>query len=155
MDIVAYAFLDFFKSCSWQLLMFILAGVAFELLAEFVKATLYPKDKGRGCPRWLGMALGAVVTALWAVMAHAADAVYGDSGWYMPGGLIFLPVWAILFFFYQYKAMSVAKWLRDRLFPALKDPSKTKPKKEKKAPNPTGLSQEELEAIANALKAQE
>lgn len=138
-------FMGILKACGWQIVMFFLTGIAFELAAEFVKATLYPKNKGKECPRWLGMALGAVITVVYLAMAYMASSLKGFT---IPGGTIFLPVWFIFFYVYQFKAIRVAKWLRDKMFPTLKDPDKsyTKKPKEKK------LTNEELLAL---LKAQQ
>ena len=52
----------FLRSVMWQIVMFLLCGIAFELLLEFIKATLFPKDEkgeSRSCPRWLGLVMGA------------------------------------------------------------------------------------------------
>lgn len=123
------------RASGYQILMFFLAGIALELAVEFIKATLYPKTKKdaegnvKSCPRWLGMALGAVITVVYLAMAYAAS---GIAGFYIPAGPIFLPVWFILFYVYQFKAIKVSKWLRDKMFPSLKDPDYVKPAKVKK-----------------------
>lgn len=151
MEIFLIGVLDFFRAVGWQLLMFFLCGIAFELAAEFVKATLYPKTGEKECPRWLGAILGLVVTIVYLAMAYAA---YGTSGagWYIPGGTIFLPVWFLLFYFWQYKAMRMSKWLCTRLFPTLRDPSYTKPRKEKKEKAvPAGLTEEDWEKVKAIL----
>lgn len=153
MEMIWYSFLDFFRMIGWQLLMFILCGIAFELAVEFIKATLYPKTKEKECPRALGMALGAAVTVIYLVMAYVAHAAFGDAGWYIPGGIVFLPVWFILFYFYQYKAMVFAKWLRDKMFPVLKDPAHVKPHapKEKKDKTFKGFTDAEITQIKEIL----
>lgn len=150
MDVFLFYVAMFFQAIGWQLLMFFLCGIAFELAAEFIKATLYPVTKQKECPRWLGMVLGAIITGVYLLMAYTAHGLFGDDGWYIPGGFVFLPVWFILFYFYQYKAMSIAKWLRNKMFPTLKDPCYTKPKREKKdsvLKNLTPEQEEQLKAI--------
>ncbi len=123
----------FLRSVMWQIVMFLLCGIAFELLLEFIKATLFPKDEkgeSRSCPRWLGLVMGAVITAAYLALAYMAFFAFGaEGGFLIPGGLIFIPVWAILFFFYQYKALRLAKWLCSKMFPTLKDPFYKKPEK--------------------------
>lgn len=147
--------LSYFKQVGWQIVMFILCGVAFELLLEFVKATLYPKDKdgnAKACPRWLGLLMGAIITAIYLFLAYAAFFAYGkDGGFYIPGGLVFIPVWAILFFFYQYKAVSISKWLCSKLFPSLKNPFYERPKREKKVKE-KDLSKEEIDKLILDLR---
>lgn len=149
MELFLDSVVSFFMMVGWQIVMFILCGIAFELAVEFIKATLYPVTKKKECPRWLGMLLGALITCVYLVMAYVANALFGDDGWYIPGGLVFLPVWFILFYFYQYKAMSFAKWLRNRMFPVLKDPNYNKPHKPK--PVISGLSAEEAAALKKIL----
>ena len=146
----------FLRSVVWQIVMFLLCGIAFELLLEFVKATLFPKDengKAKECPRWLGLIMGAVITACYLVLAYTAYFAFGeDNGFLIPGGLIFIPVWSILFFFYQYKALRMAKWLCSKLFPTLKDPFYRKPERKK----PEMFTEEQIrEAIENLKKKDE
>ena len=142
----------FLKSVGWQIAMFILCGIAFELLAEFVKATLFPKNSegvAKSCPRWLGLVMGVVITVAYLVLAYTAFFAFGaEAGFLIPGGLIFIPVWAILFFFYQYKALRIAKWLCSKMFPTLKDPFYKKPEKKKQE----RYTQEELVAAIEQIK---
>lgn len=157
MEIVFMTIAAFLRQIVWQLIMFLLCGIAFELMIEFVKATLYPatkKDKDGNpvsCPRWLGMSFGAAVTVIYLVMAYLASAVFASiEGWYIPGGFVFLPVYFILFYFYQYKAMRLAKWFRNRLFPSLKDPDYQKPKREKPVKN-SSVSEEDIKALLEKM----
>lgn len=144
----------FLKSVMWQIIMFFLCGIAFELLLEFVKATLFPKNESgesKKCPRWLGLIMGGGITAIYLILAYAAFFAFGaEGGFLIPGGLIFIPVWAILFLFYQYKALRIAKWLCSKLFPTLKDPFYRKPEKKRK---PERITEEQImEAIENFKK---
>lgn len=150
MEIFLLSAFDFFKSIGWQLLMFFLTGIAFELILEFIKATLYPVTRNKECPRWLGMIMGAMITVVYLMMAYTSNAKFGDAGWYIPGGYIFIPVWFILFFFYQYKAMRIAKCFRNILFPTLKDPSYVKPQKDKNKDIP--LSQDQMDRIMQIVQ---
>lgn len=122
---------DILFAIRWQVVMFFVAGIAFELFCEFIKASLYPKNKGKDVPRLLGLILGFSISVVYTTLAFMAYAKFGDNGWFIPGGAIFAIVWLILFFFYQYKAITVAKVLRDWMFPTLKDPDYVKTHKEK------------------------
>ena len=152
MDFFFFLFIEINKAVIWQIVMFFLCVIAFELAVEFVKATLYPADKGKECPRWLGMLLGALITTVYIVMAYIANATFGDAGWYIPGGFVFLPVWAILFYFYQYKALRVAKWFRDRMFPNLKRPQ-DKPHRKRTALK--NLTDDQLSKLASIVESGE
>lgn len=130
----------FLKAVVWQIVMFFLCGIAFELFLEFIKASLFPKKKdeeAKPCPRWLGLIMGVAVTVVYIFLAYSAYFAFGaEGGFLIPGGVIFIPIWSILFFFWQYKALKVAKWLCSRMFPTLKNPFYEKPKKEtKKTPS--------------------
>ena len=93
--------------------------------------------------------MGAVITAAYLVLAYTAFFAFGaESGFLIPGGLIFIPVWAMLFFFYQYKALRIAKWLCSKMFPTLKDPFYKKPEKKKQE----RYTQEELVAAIEQIK---
>lgn len=133
---------DAFMQAWVQVLMFFLSGIALELFSEFVKATFYPtktvtaedgttSEVEREVPRWLGFTLGVVNTVAYLIMAYSAYGSFGDKGCLIPGGFVFFPVWAILFYFWQYAAIRVSKWICRRMFPSLKYPDRPKVKKEK------------------------
>lgn len=141
-----------FLSMRWQIVMFLVDIIVLGLVSEFIKATLFPKkivvegEKQKECPRWLGLIFGLIVTMIHITCSYAAFNSFGSDGWYIPGEAIFIWAWFILFFFIQFKALKIVKYLRDKLFPGLKDPSWTKqakPKKEKERV----YSKEEVDAI--------
>ena len=149
----------------WQLFMFVADILILGFVSEFIKATLFPKmklnDEGnyvicKGCPRWIGLIFGLVITFIHMSCAYAAYKAFGDEGFLIPGGAIFLWAWGIAFFLLQAKSLKMLKWLRDKLFPGLKDPTYVKPPRQPKAktvkPAKKSYTQEELDAILASVR---
>lgn len=140
---------------AWQLLMFLVTGIAFELLCEWLKAVIKQALKKDTLPSWIGLVMGVVSTICYTLCAVGAYKAYGYDGWYIPGYPQFIWVWAILFFFWQYVAIKVAKPIFKKFFPAVNDPNYVKPEKEKKEKKKeTDISKEALQEMLKELLAE-
>lgn len=163
MELFAINFMNLCSEMRWFALMFLLSGVALEFLFELVKGLLFPTkteeqiaagEKQKDCPRWLGLTFGIAATLIFLASAYCANIFLGPDGWTIPGGLIFSWVWFILFFMWQYVSMRLAKKMRNKLFPTLKNPGYRK--EEKKKQETHRYTNEEIEQmIADAVAKKE
>lgn len=107
------------------ILMFLVSGVFLSLFLEVVKKQIFPKlsdeDKEKGkierkCPAWAGMLLGLFGTGVFMACAILAS-LNGVAHSSIPGGLWFLPIWAIGFYLWQWLAGRAVKAVLKRITP--------------------------------------
>ena len=150
METISTIFVEACVACKWQLLMFIVAGIAFELLCEWAKAIIR-QSTGKPTSLAVGTTLGLLASILYIVAAYYAYKGYnGEGGWMILGTPYFLWVWFILFYFWQYTSIKIAKPIFKRFFPTVNDPNYVKPVKVKEEKNTTAdldMVQELLERL--------
>lgn len=149
METISTIFIDACVACKWQLLMFIVSGIAFELLCEWAKAIIR-QSTGKSTTLAVGTLLGLLSSILYIIAAYCAYKGYnGEGGWMILGTPYFLWVWFILFYFWQYTSIKIAKPIFKRFFPTVNDPNYVKPDKvktDKKKPD-LEVMQEMLEKL--------
>lgn len=115
-----YVFMDLWaRENGVFILMFLLSGVFLSLFLEVVKKQIFPKVDGakyKACPAWVGMLLGLSGTAMFMACAILAS-VNGVAHSSIPGGIWFLPIWAIGFYLWQWLAGRAVKVLLKKIVP--------------------------------------
>ena len=115
METISTIFVEACVACKWQLLMFIVSGIAFELLCEWAKAIIR-QSTGKSTTLAVGTLLGLLSSILYIIAAYCAYKGYnGEGGWMILGTPYFLWVWFILFYFWQYTSIKIAKPIFKRL----------------------------------------
>lgn len=106
-----------FEESGFFIIMFFVTGIAFNVLAEFVKKQIFPRRTEeeikagavqKNCPKWLGMIIGLVLTAIFiacSLLAHLS----GTAHSMIIGGVFFTPVWFVIYYLYQMAAMRLVK----------------------------------------------
>ncbi len=106
------------------IIMFMLSAFGFAFLGELIKKSIYPKltkqesesNTQKECPKWLGLILGAIWTALFAITAIVADIANADRC-QIVGGLYFFPITLVVYFAYQWAVMLLVKKIMRKLLP--------------------------------------
>lgn len=122
--IVATVFGYYWEVSGDYILMFLLSAFGFGVFGELVKKSIYPKltkqeaekDVQSVCPKWVGLALGILWTAIFAVTAIVADRCGADRCRII-GGLYFFPITAIVYFAYQWAVMLLVKKMLRKMLP--------------------------------------
>lgn len=114
-----------------QLVMFLATGILFEFIIEWLKAGIRNKTK-QPVPQWIGIVMGFVASAVYIVSAYWASQKIQTAGWEIPGSPVFLYVWFLFFYIYQFSAMKIAKPIFKKLLPGVYDSDYVKPEKPKR-----------------------
>ena len=114
-----------------QLVMFLATGLLFEFIIEWIKAGIRNKT-GKSVPQWIGIVMGFAASGLYIASAYWASITATSAGWEIPGSPVFLYVWFLIFYIYQFSAMKIAKPIFKKLLPGVYDANYVKPVKEKK-----------------------
>lgn len=153
MNTVSEIFIEAAASCRWQVLMFIVTGIAFELLIEWAKA-IVRQVTGKSTSLTLGTVMGLIASTLYILAAYWAFRGYnGKGGWAIIGTPYFLWVWYILFYFWQYASIKIAKPIFKRFFPTVNDPAYVKPVKEKAEKKAQDLSEDQIAELVREMLA--
>ena len=115
-----------------QLVMFLATGILFEFIIEWIKSGIRNRT-GKSVPQWIGIVMGFTASAVYIVSAYWASIRIETMGWEIPGSPVFLYVWFLLFYIYQFSAMKIAKPIFKKLLPGVYDSNYVKPQKPSKA----------------------
>lgn len=114
--VLANAFNAYWHSSGDYITLFILSAFGFALFGELLKKSLFPKlsegecEKNiqKKCPKWLGLVIGCVWTAIFGIVAVIAHKT-GAERCQIIGGLYFFPITLVIYFAYQWAVMLLVK----------------------------------------------
>ncbi len=122
--VLATAFSNYWHTSGDYITLFILSAFGFAIFGELIKKSIFPKlseserelNVQRTCPKWLGLVMGCVWTAVFGIIAVVAHKL-GAERCQIIGGLYFFPITLVIYFSYQWAIMLLVKRIMKFLMP--------------------------------------